>query len=54
MTQPPIRLTEPVGPAGRPLVVLGHSLGTGTLLWENVVPALAAEYRVALLSLPGH
>lgn len=54
MTQPPIRLTEPVGPAGRPLVVLGHSLGTGTLLWENVVPALAAEYRVSLLSLPGH
>jgi len=54
MTRPPIRLTDPVGPAGAPLVVLGHSLGTGILLWENVVPALAAEYRVALLSLPGH
>lgn len=54
MTHPPIRLTEPVGPAGAPLVVLGHSLGTGTLIWEDVVPALAAEYRVALLTLPGH
>lgn len=54
MTQPPIQLTDPVGPAGAPLVVLGHSLGTGTLLWENAVPALAAEYRVTLLSLPGH
>lgn len=54
MTQPPIHLTEPVGAVGRPLVVLAHSLGTGTLLWENVVPALAAEYRVTLLSLPGH
>lgn len=54
MTQPQIQLTEPTGPAGAPLVVLGHSLGTGTLLWENVEPALAAEYRVTLLTLPGH
>ncbi|MFV0433998.1 MAG: alpha/beta fold hydrolase [Leucobacter sp.] len=54
MTQPPIRLTEPVGPSGAPLVVLGHSLGTGTLIWEDVVPALAEEYRVTLLTLPGH
>lgn len=54
MTQPPIQLTDPVGPAAAPLVVLGHSLGTGTLIWEDVVPALAAEYRVTLLTLPGH
>lgn len=54
MTLPEIALSVPVGPAGRPLVVLGHSLGTGPLIWEKVVPALAAEYRVTLLSLPGH
>lgn len=54
MTQPPIRLTEPVGRDGAPLVVLGHSLGTGTLIWEEVVPVLAAEYRVTMLTLPGH
>ncbi|XPP27367.1 MAG: alpha/beta fold hydrolase [Leucobacter sp.] len=54
MTPPSITLTEPVGPEGRPLLVLGHSLGTGTLLWESTVPALAAEYRVTLLTLPGH
>lgn len=54
MTQPSMTLTEPVGPAGAPLLVLGHSLGTGTLLWEGVVPALSAEYRVSLLTLPGH
>lgn len=54
MTRPTIHLTDPVGPAGAPLVILGHSLGTGTLLWEKVVPQLAAEYRVSLLTLPGH
>ncbi|MBL3699198.1 alpha/beta fold hydrolase [Leucobacter luti] len=54
MTLPEIALTEPVGPAGAPLLVLGHSLGTGSLIWEPVVPALAAAYRVTLLSLPGH
>ena len=54
MTQPAITLTEPIGVPGAPLVVLGHSLGTGTLLWEQVVPELAAVYRVTLLSLPGH
>lgn len=54
MTQPEIRLSAPVGAAGRPLVVLGHSLGTEPLIWERVLPALAAEYRVSLLTLPGH
>ncbi len=54
MTPPEIALTSPVGPADRPLVVLGHSLGTGSLIWENVVPALSEHYRVTLLSLPGH
>lgn len=54
MTIPSITLTPPVGPDGRPLVVLGHSLGTGTLIWEHVVPHLAQDYRVTLLTLPGH
>ncbi len=54
MTIPSITLTETQGPAGRPLLVLGHSLGTGPLIWENVVPLLVNDYRVSLLTLPGH
>ena len=54
MTAPEIALTEPVGPDGAPLVVLAHSLGTGPLIWEPVLSQLLAEYRVALVTLPGH
>jgi len=54
MTAPAVTLTEPLGPAGGPLLVLAHSLGTGPLLWELALPALAARYRVSLLTLPGH
>lgn len=50
----PIGLTAPQGPEGAPLVVLGHSLGTGPLIWEQVVPMLQESYRVSLLTLPGH
>ncbi|WZH38335.1 MAG: alpha/beta fold hydrolase [Microbacterium enclense] len=49
-----ISLTAPVGPEGAPLVVLGPSLGTSTILWEDVVPLLADDYRVAAWDLPGH
>lgn len=49
-----IGLTPPEGPQGAPLVVLGHSLGTGPLIWEQVGPMLQEEYRVSLLTLPGH
>ena len=35
---PAISVTAPVGPAGAPLVVLGPSLGTSTILWEDVDP----------------
>lgn len=49
-----IGLTPPEGPAGAPLVVLGHSLGTGPLIWEQVVPMLEESHRVSLLTLPGH
>lgn len=54
MTVPAIRMTEPVGPAGAPLVVLGPSLGTSAILWEDVVPLLAEDYRVCAWDLPGH
>jgi 3-oxoadipate enol-lactonase len=49
-----IAFTAPVGPADAPLVVLGPSLGTSTILWEDVVPLLSDDYRVAAWDLPGH
>lgn len=65
MTVPAISLTTPTGAstdsgpsmgsrAGAPLLVLGPSLGTSTLLWERALPALAARYRVIAWDLPGH
>lgn len=54
MTVPDIRLTPAVGAAGRPLLVLGPSLGTSTILWEDVVPALSETYRVVAWDVPGH
>ena len=47
MTVPPIAVTAPVGPADAPLLLLGPSLGTSTILWDDVAPALAERYRVA-------
>ena len=54
MTHPDIALSPPSGPPGAPLLVLGHSIGTGPLIWEDALPALAARFRVSLLTLPGH
>ena len=54
MTVPTIALTAPVGPDAAPLLVLGPSLGTSTILWENALPILAARYRVVAWDLPGH
>jgi 3-oxoadipate enol-lactonase len=54
VTIPPIALTAPVGPADAPLLVLGPSLGTSTILWDDVAPALAERRRVAAWDLPGH
>ena len=34
--------------------MLGPSLGTSTILWENAIPALAERYRVVAWDLPGH
>jgi len=50
----PIAVTAPVGPAGAPLLLLGPSLGTSTILWDDVAPALAERYRVTRWDLPGH
>ncbi|MDF2048095.1 MULTISPECIES: alpha/beta fold hydrolase [Microbacterium] len=49
-----ISLTAPVGPEGAPVVVLGPSLGTSTIVWDDVVPLLVDEYRVVGWDLPGH
>lgn len=54
MTVPEIVLTEPVGPVDAPLLVLGPSLGTSTLLWDRVIPEFAARRRVVAWDLPGH
>ena len=54
MTVPALARTAPVGPEGAPLVLLGPSLGTSTILWETVVPELAVEHRVVAWDLPGH
>lgn len=54
MTVPVITFTEPAGAVGAPLVVLGPSLGTSSILWEDVVPVLASDYRVVAWDLPGH
>jgi 3-oxoadipate enol-lactonase len=54
MSVPTIALTAPVGPADAPLLVLGPSLGTSAILWENALPILAARYRVVAWDLPGH
>ena len=54
MTVPTLAHTDPVGPAGAPLLVLGPSLGTSTILWERVIGPLAATHRVVAWDLPGH
>ena len=54
MTAPNISLTAPVGPDGAPLLVLGPSLGTSTILWDNAIPFLTEHYRVVAWDLPGH
>jgi 3-oxoadipate enol-lactonase len=51
---PPIALARPAGPASAPLLVLGPSLGTSTLVWEPAAALLAASFRVAAWDLPGH
>jgi 3-oxoadipate enol-lactonase len=54
MTLPRLTFSPTTGPEGAPLIVLGPSLGTSTILWEDVVPDLAVRYRVTAWDLPGH
>ncbi len=54
MTMPDIRATRPVGPDGAPLLVLGCSLGTSSIVWERAAPMLASRFRVSVWDLPGH
>jgi 3-oxoadipate enol-lactonase len=49
-----LSFTAPIGPVGAPLIVLGPSLGTSTILWEEVAPALALTHRIVAWDLPGH
>lgn len=54
MTVPTLAVTEPIGPQGAGLLLLGPSLGTSTILWDEVAPHLAETWRVAAWDLPGH
>jgi len=54
MSAPALAFTAPRGPADAPLLVLGPSLGTSTILWEKALPALAERFRVVAWDLPGH
>ncbi|KAA6461858.1 3-oxoadipate enol-lactonase [Acidobacteria bacterium AB60] len=42
------------GRPGRDLLVLSHSFGASMRLWDNVLPALEAEYRVLRYDMRGH
>jgi len=54
VTVPQIAITKPRGPAGAPLVVLGASLGTTTLLWDAAAAHLSDRFRVLGFDHPGH
>lgn len=54
MTIPAIAIRSLGGHACGPLVVLGPSLGTSTILWEATAARLAEAYRLVAWDLPGH
>lgn len=54
MTVPQVTTSVPGGPGDAPLLVLGPSLGTSAILWEDVVPMLSDRFRVVVWDLPGH
>jgi 3-oxoadipate enol-lactonase len=51
---PTLVLTAVTGPADAPLLVLGPSLGTSTILWDDVIPLISGHVRVTAWDLPGH
>lgn len=54
MTVPELHATAPRGAVGAPLLVLGPSLGTSTILWDEVAPLLEQRFRLVAWDLPGH
>jgi 3-oxoadipate enol-lactonase/4-carboxymuconolactone decarboxylase len=42
------------GPAGAPALLLLNSLGTTMAMWDGVLPALAARFRVIRMDTRGH
>lgn len=54
MTVPTLALHDFDGPSDAPVLVLGPSLGTSTILWESTAPLLAERFRVLAWDLPGH
>jgi 3-oxoadipate enol-lactonase len=57
MAEPAVRavLLSPRRPLGeRPLLVVGSSLGTSSLLWERAASLLGSDYDVVAWDLPGH
>jgi 3-oxoadipate enol-lactonase len=54
VTVPAIAVTQPRGKAGAPLIVLGTSLGTSSILWDAAAARLRDDFRVLSWDLPGH
>ena len=54
MSVPAIAVSEPRGTQGAPLLVLGCSLGTSSLVWEESAKELRNHFRVSVWELPGH
>jgi 3-oxoadipate enol-lactonase len=42
------------GPPDKPVLVLGNSLGTSSVLWQRQLPALARRFRLVRYEHPGH
>jgi 3-oxoadipate enol-lactonase len=54
VTVPRVVAAAPVGPADAPLLVLGPSLGTSSILWDAVAARLRTRFRTVQWELPGH
>jgi 3-oxoadipate enol-lactonase len=54
MSIPLLAATAPSGPARGPLLVLGPSLGTSTIVWDPAVALLRGSFRTISWDLPGH
>src|SRR5271166_6086310 len=51
----PISLASSLdGPSGRPVLVLGNSLGTARSVWDRQVPEFSRDFRLLRYELPGH